>query len=175
MPEVTTTRYQPIAWMCGLFRTSVPSVPQTWLRSDAATFLSEEFMKRLGSILLLIFLPMASAQAGPVEDRIVSHLKGYGYTEIEVNRTLLGRSRIVAQKPSALREIVVNPYTGEILRDITTGEDLQDEFGGVTKSHSAVHPTEHPERTGTAHDSHESSSESSDNNGEGGGDGDGSD
>jgi hypothetical protein len=52
--------------------------------------------------------------ASQVEDR----LKRQGYTIDSVGRTLLGRVRIVAHNASGQREIILNPRTGEILRDL---------------------------------------------------------
>ena len=55
----------------------------------------------------------------PVE-RILKDLKRLGYHDVSVESTLLRRTRIVAQSDEALREIIVNPNTGEILRDLWT-------------------------------------------------------
>lgn len=55
--------------------------------------------------------------AGPIEDSIVRQLREQGFSQIEVRRTLLGRSRIIARSRDLYREIVVSPVTGEILRD----------------------------------------------------------
>lgn len=51
-------------------------------------------------------------------DAIIEALVGDGYTSFEVNRTLLGRVRIVARSGDTLREVVTNPRTGEVLRDV---------------------------------------------------------
>ncbi len=60
----------------------------------------------------------AAAQAdGPVE-RILRDLRRLGYRTVSVERTLLRRTRIVAESDEAQREIIVNPNTGEILRDL---------------------------------------------------------
>ena len=56
-------------------------------------------------------------QADIVDD-VVAELKGMGYAEITVERTLLGRVRIMAYDEGGYREIIVNPRTGEILRDL---------------------------------------------------------
>jgi hypothetical protein len=53
------------------------------------------------------------------EDDIIERLIEAGFGQIEVTRTLLGRVRIVAFKGSIRRELVINPRTGEILRDVT--------------------------------------------------------
>ena len=62
-------------------------------------------------------LSTTSARADYVED-IVEQLEKEGYGGIEVTRTLLGRVRILASKDGLQRELVCNPRTGEILRDV---------------------------------------------------------
>ena len=48
---------------------------------------------------------------------ITSQLRDLGFEQIEVGRTLLGRTRIVAISPEGTREIIVSSNTDEILRD----------------------------------------------------------
>ena len=48
---------------------------------------------------------------------ITSQLRDLGFEQIEVRRTLLGRTRIVASSPEGTREIIVSSNTDEILRD----------------------------------------------------------
>ena len=69
-----------------------------------------------------------AAIAGPVEDSIVTQLRDQGYIRISVSRTFLGRSRIVAHDGQIRREIVVNPVTGEILRDYWTRKAERGDF-----------------------------------------------
>lgn len=57
------------------------------------------------------------AVAQTAEDRIVRQLRDQGFEQIEINRTLLGRVRILAVEDDTLREIVLDPSTGAILRD----------------------------------------------------------
>ena len=66
--------------------------------------------------MALLLLP-DPAQAGEVEEAIISQLQDQGFHDIEVSRTFLGRSRIKAERGDLEREIVVNPRTGVILRD----------------------------------------------------------
>lgn len=68
----------------------------------------------------------APAFAADVVDSIVRQLKKLGFRHIEQERTLLGRVRITAVRKDGRREIIVNPKTGEILRDLwtpTSGKD----------------------------------------------------
>ena len=82
---------------------------------------------------ILIPLVVAAGLIGPpvhaaTADAIVTELREQGYRQIEIRRTLLGRTRIIATSPSYDREIVLNPSTGVILRDLirvrdTAGDD----------------------------------------------------
>lgn len=72
---------------------------------------------------ILIHLAIALALLGPpahattTEASIVAELREQGFTRVEIRRTLLGRTRIVAESPTYEREIVINPASGVILRD----------------------------------------------------------
>jgi hypothetical protein len=59
----------------------------------------------------------APVHAQSIQDSIVTQLQEQGYTDIVVNRTLLGRVRVVARNQTHERELVFNPTTGELLRD----------------------------------------------------------
>ena len=70
----------------------------------------------LGVLAALAFPAMAEE---PV-DRVLRELTKLGYREVSVETTLLRRTRIVAVSDDAQREIILNPTTGEILRDLWT-------------------------------------------------------
>ncbi len=70
------------------------------------------------------------AVAEGVVDSIVRQLKKLGFGGITEERTLLGRIRITASRKDGRREIIVNPQTGEILRDLWTPD--AGGIGGVT-------------------------------------------
>lgn len=72
------------------------------------------------AVLILTAMPVA---ADGLSDSVLSQLRQQGYNEIEMSRTWLGRTRIVARRDSERREIIINPRTGEILRDFWTDED----------------------------------------------------
>ena len=74
-------------------------------------------MRRLVTILLLVLCAAAPVRAATIEDRIAAELQAQGYEILEINRTWLGRLRILAENDEIRREIVFNPGTGEILRD----------------------------------------------------------
>ena len=82
-------------------------------------------------LLLLACLSLAPlggvAQAQTAPDRIVQQLRDQGFDEIEVTRTWLGRVRIVAEEDDTLREIILNPNTGHILRDYWVALDDGDD------------------------------------------------
>ncbi len=75
-------------------------------------------MKLLRMALLgagLLWGGIAHAQSTPEE--IAAQLIAEGYTDVQIERTLLGRVRIVAIGADGRREIVIQPTTGAILRD----------------------------------------------------------
>ena len=55
--------------------------------------------------------------ASSYSEDIVAQLVKLGFSDIRAETTLLGRVRIVANRADGVREIVLNPRTGEILRD----------------------------------------------------------
>jgi len=74
-------------------------------------------MIRILLFAMAVVLAPNAAAADRVKNSIVSQLRAQGFTSIVVSRTLLGRSRVVAQSPKLDREIIYNPVTGEIIRD----------------------------------------------------------
>ena len=76
---------------------------------------------------MFLTLALAFAVIGPpafaktFADQVVEQLRAQGFGQITVERTLLGRTRIVAQGDEGRREIILNPRTGEILRDLWIG------------------------------------------------------
>lgn len=75
--------------------------------------------RRIFLSALCVSLACASAgYAASYEDSVVTQLRAQGYGKISIERTLLGRVRILAQMGATKREIILNPRTGEILRDI---------------------------------------------------------
>lgn len=58
------------------------------------------------------------AVAQSFSDSVVNQLRKQGFGRITTERTLLGRTRIVAIGNGGRREIILNPRTGEILRDL---------------------------------------------------------
>lgn len=67
---------------------------------------------------LVAVLAAGPASAQSLADRVTRDLERQGMTSIETSRTLLGRTRIVGSGPEGRREVILNPRTGEILRDL---------------------------------------------------------
>ena len=75
-------------------------------------------LKSLMTLLLTGLLLLASpATAQTLEDSIDQQLRAQGYEKVTISRTLLGRVFVVAEGGGRRREIVINPATGEVLRD----------------------------------------------------------
>ncbi len=85
-------------------------------------------MKRRAFLATLIggMAAATTAQARDRSDDIVRELKRKGYRIEAVSRTLLGRTRILATRDGGRREIIVNPVTGEILRDLWIARSRDD-------------------------------------------------
>ena len=72
----------------------------------------------MGLAGILLAGAAAPAEALTLEERLLAQLADQGFRIVEVAPTLLGRTRIVAVSARGRREIVFNPRTGEILRDL---------------------------------------------------------
>ncbi len=76
--------------------------------------------RRLALLSASAFLALALASApahADYVDSVRAQLQQQGYLQVSVSSTLLGRTRIVAESKTGSREIIMNPRTGEILRD----------------------------------------------------------
>jgi hypothetical protein len=73
--------------------------------------------KFLAGLLCGLIAATPAAAQDYVED-IVSQLREQGFSDIQQESTLLGRVRIMASSGDGQREIILNPNTGEILRDL---------------------------------------------------------
>jgi uncharacterized membrane protein YgcG len=68
-----------------------------------------------------LFAPAAFAQ--DFVGSVIAQLRAQGFRSVVQERTLLGRVRILASRTDGKREIIINPRTGEILRDLWTPLD----------------------------------------------------
>ncbi|GHC54297.1 hypothetical protein [Neogemmobacter tilapiae] len=67
--------------------------------------------------LVGLLMMAGTALANPLTDDLVAQLRGQGFQKVTITRTLLGRVLILGSAAEGQREIVLNPNTGEILRD----------------------------------------------------------
>ena len=74
-------------------------------------------MPRPLMIACLLCALAAPLGAETVADTVTRQLQAQGYTRVDSAYTWLGRLRILARQGDLRREIVINPNTGEILRD----------------------------------------------------------
>ena len=74
-------------------------------------------------VLVLTGMTPLLAHAGSIVDKILPQLESQGFDRVEISKTWLGRTRIIATAPGSRREIILNPRTGEILRDLWSLED----------------------------------------------------
>ncbi len=80
--------------------------------------------------------------AQALTDTLVAELRAQGFTKITLTRTWLGRILIIGMDEAGQREIVVNPNTGEILRDyFRPTADFADRNGDGSNSSPAVQST----------------------------------
>ena len=70
-----------------------------------------------GAVLALTLTFGTAGSATPGQDLVTAALRDQGFEVTLVHWTWLGRIRIIAVSDDIRREIVINPNTGEILRD----------------------------------------------------------
>ncbi len=74
---------------------------------------------RLGALLAVAGVLQGGPALADVADAVARELEADGYTNIQVERTLLGRVRVTAEgSDGSRREVVIDRGTGEILRDL---------------------------------------------------------
>lgn len=72
----------------------------------------------------LSLAPVPILAASPdVAVQVSEQLRAQGYAEITVHRTLLGKIVVTARGHGHLREIVIDPRNGALLRDLVRAED----------------------------------------------------
>jgi len=78
-------------------------------------------MRRRQTFLLLALGGLLAASpifARTIAEDIARQLSQQGFSDVQVEGTWLGRTRIIGNRRGETREIVVNPNTGEVLRDL---------------------------------------------------------
>lgn len=86
--------------------------------------------KKFVGALVVGAMGAAPAMADVFSERIVQQLEQQGFRSISTERTWLGRTRITAEGSAGQREIIVNPNTGEILRDLLLTANLGGDDNG---------------------------------------------
>ena len=86
--------------------------------------------------IVLTFLLSVAASAQDRSQAMIQSLQSQGFSGIEVSRTWLGRTRIVATGSAGRREIVLNPNTGEVLRDYLDETETETERGREGDGHA---------------------------------------
>ncbi len=142
-------------------------------------------MSRIKTVAGALAIGLAcSASAVVAETRvekITRQLQAQGYSQIDVKRTWLGRVRIEAYRGGQEREIVINPRTGEILRDYWEDEEDHEVLGKRNREgedpDAGGRPAEtqqsnegHSEEADDDDDSHDSADDSDDDDGDDDGD-----
>jgi hypothetical protein len=128
----------------------------------------------------IVFAGMMVATAAHAEgfaDSLVAQLRAEGFTEIETERTLLGRTKIVASGSEGKREIVIN-QNGEIMRDlwlIRDGGSASGESGLVSSRGSDDDDDEDDNGGNSGSGGNSSGGSGGDDGGSGGGNGGDSD
>ncbi|MCG6901055.1 MAG: hypothetical protein LJE68_00095 [Rhodobacter sp.] len=70
-----------------------------------------------------LVLAASPVLAADVTSAWIRQLSIDGYDKITISNTWLGRKRILAEKGAIEREIIINPRTGEVLRDYSRDEN----------------------------------------------------
>lgn len=134
-----------------------------------------------------LLLTGSAAFAASFADDVVSQLAAQGFYNITVETTWLGRVRIVADRGDGKREIILNPRTGEILRDSWQSagggsvkpiiDDIGDDAGGDNSGSDGAGGGDDHSGSGSGGDDQggDSSGSGGDGSGHGGTDDSGSD
>ncbi|PFG63511.1 hypothetical protein AXZ77_2118 [Thioclava sp. ES.031] len=120
----------------------------------------------IAALIGALSVPVAPglARAETASEAVTRQLKSYGYQNIDVHRTLLGRVRITGTRKGVEREIVIDPRSGEILRDLSRSSRrpiLSDTPLGGNASGTSTE-TSTSDRTTTTSDDDSSDHDSSD-------------
>lgn len=85
------------------------------MAGEKGSMIRRAFLRRL--VFVAAGLAAGAARADPV-DEIIAEIRSQGFTIARVQRTWLGRVRIIGQNEFYRREVVIDPTTGEIRRDL---------------------------------------------------------
>lgn len=62
-------------------------------------------------------LPASAAVGQSVEQGFAAQMRAEGYVNVQVTRTWLGRIRVLGWLDGRMREVIIHPTSGEVLRD----------------------------------------------------------
>jgi uncharacterized membrane protein YgcG len=109
-----------------------------------------------------------SARAAGLVDDLVRELRSQGFSSVNVSRTMLGRVRIEAIGSAGSREIVLNPNSGEILRDLWTSSGSVKSRPNRSSGKSSGKDSDEPDDKDEAdNDADDDADDDSDNSGSG--------
>ncbi|MEM9196965.1 MAG: hypothetical protein AAGD12_03840 [Pseudomonadota bacterium] len=95
------------------------------------------------ALLIALLLLAAEPSRADATAAAITFLEEQGYEIVEVERTWLGRVQIEATRDGNRRELIINPRTGEVLRDLVQpGDGTSDEDG---RDFSPFQPGRDPE------------------------------
>lgn len=114
----------------------------------------------VGAALAGMATPAAAADWGAAE-AIIQRLISQGYNQIRVDRTWLGRIQIEARGTDGEREVIVNPRTGEILRDYLYRDEDDDKGSDGAQNQRDDDSDDHK-----GHDGNDSGDDHSDDGGD---------
>ena len=115
------------------------------------------------TLLLLAAVPAIADEASAIKV-VTEELHDQGYAVEAIKRTFWGRIRILAEKDDLDREVILNPYTGEILRDLIRRHREETTSGGSGGTSPAVTNSD----VGDSNESTEGSDDSSETDNSGG-------
>ena len=82
---------------------------------------------KLKTAAVMALLCATPAVSQTLEESVVQQLQAQGFTSIRMERTFLGRLRFEAYSDTLERELVINPNTGQVLRDVWEPIDDDDD------------------------------------------------
>ncbi|MCE5974236.1 PepSY domain-containing protein [Sinirhodobacter sp. WL0062] len=127
---------------------------------------------KYGAAAITLLVTAAPVLGAGLADQFSAELKAAGYKDIRVSRTLLGRMRVIGMRGGFKREIVFDPRTGEILRDLTVKVGSGFGWGSDSSSSSGSSGSSGSGSSGSSDDDDKDDDDPDDNSGSGSNDDD---
>lgn len=87
-----------------------------------ALVIQTDYMVKYVKIFLVLILTVSAVPAfsdmAPTVSVVAEELADQGYEVSRISKTFWGRVKIISRKDNLEREVILNPNTGEILRDL---------------------------------------------------------